>query len=387
VEATGSGAGIHSSGTYSGPPELYINSPNRDTETYKQTTDLHGSVMTFGPGNAVQSLSISLNNEPLKIISVTEGIRFDANQITRRSVEDNKTVFDGAILLKPGINLVKITCTDRNGQKSEQSIRIFKKAKLGNIYALVVGISKFHNPGYNLNYAASDARKFYDFLRSESGGQLPENRVKLLTDFSATRASTIRALTNLLGKATKEDTVEIYLATHGLTDFDGTLYYLCYDTDIKNLRGTGFSDNELTDILNKNTQAGKIVIYLDACHAGLSGLSQRYAKRGIGVYEVNERINSLATALSKTAGTGVVTFSASSFTGYSLEDPKWNGGIFTHCLVTGLEGEANENKDEWVSVNELDCYLIRKVMALTNGKQRPKVNGTLMGDTPLSKVR
>jgi uncharacterized caspase-like protein len=387
IEATGSGSGTYATATYSGLPELYVNSPNKDTETYKKTIDLHGSVMTFGPGNAAQSLSICLNNEPLKIISVTEDIRFDANQITRRPVEDNKTIFDGAISLRSGINVVKITCTDRNGQKSEQSVTIIKKAKLGNIYAVVVGISKFHNPGYNLNYAASDARKFYDFLRTESGGELPENRVRLLADSSATRANVIGTLTNLLGRTTKDDTVEIYLATHGITDFDGTLYYLCYDTDIENLRGTGFSDNELSDILNKNIQAGKIVIYLDACHSGLSGLSERYAKRGIGVYEVNERINSLAGALSKTAATGVVCFSASSSTGYSLEDPKWKGGVFTHCLVNGLQGEANGNNDEWVSVNELDNYLVRKVMALTNGKQRPKVNGTLMEDTPLSKVR
>ena len=141
------------------------------------------------------------------------------------------------------------------------------------------------------------------------------------------------------------------------------------------------------DILNKNIAAGKIIIYLDACHSGLSGLSERYAKRGIGVYEVNERINSLAGALSKTAATGVMCFLASSSTGYSLEDPKWKGGVFTYCLVNGLQGKANGNNDEWVSVNELDNYLVRKVMALTNGKQRPKVNGTLMGNTPLSKVR
>lgn len=387
VKAAGGGAAAYAGATYSGPPELYINSPNKDVKTYKKTIDLHGSIMTFGTGNAVQSLSISLNGKPLKIISVTEDIRFDANQITKRPAEDNKTIFDGVIFLEPGINVVEIRCVDRNGRIKEQSVRIVKKAKLGNIYAVVMGISKFHNQGYNLNYAASDGRKFYDFLRSEAGGKLPKKRVKLLTDSSATRANVIGTLTSLLGKATKEDTVEIYIATHGITDFDGTLYYLCYDTNIENLRGTGFSDRDLTDILNKNIAAGKIIIYLDVCHSGLSGLSERYAKRSIGVYEVNERINSLAGALSKTAATGVVCFSASSSTGYSLEDSKWNGGIFTHCLVNGLEGKANENKDEWVTVDELDSYLVKKVLALTEGKQRPKVNGTLMGDTPLSRVR
>lgn len=386
VRATGSGPGVYGSPTYLGPAELYINSPIKDTKTYKETIDLHGSIMTFGPGNAIQKLSISLNNRPLTIIPVTEGIRFKPNQITKRTVEGNKTIFDGLIALKPGVNEIKIKCTDRNNQKSEQTIKITKLAKLGNIYAVVIGISNFANVDYNLEYASSDARKFYEFLKSETGGQLPENRIRLLADSTATRASVIGTLTNFLGRSTKQDTIEIYLATHGLIDFDGTLYYLCYDTDIENLRGTGFSDNELTDIL-KNIRAGKIIIYLDACHAGSSGLSERYAKRGIRLYEVNERINSLAAALSKTSATGVVTFSASSSTGYSIEGPKWDGGIFTHCLVKGLEGEANENEDEWVSVNELDSYLVRNVMALTEGKQRPKVNGTLMGDTPLSKVK
>ena len=387
VKAVGGGAAAYAGAVYSGPPEVYINSPNKDVKTYKKTIDLHGSIMTFGAGNAVQNMSISLNGEPLRIISVAEDIRFDANQITKRPAEENKTIFDGVISLEPGINVVKIKCVDRNGQIKEQSVRIVKKAKLGNIYAVVVGISEFHNPGYNLNYAVSDARKFYDFLRSESGGKLPENRIRLLADSSATRANVIGTLTNLLGKTTKDDTVEIYIATHGITDFDGMLYYLCYDTDIENLRGTGFSDNELTDILKKNIQAGKIVIYLDACHSGLSGLSERYAKRGIRVYEVNDRINSLAGALSKTAATGVVCFSASSSTGYSIEDQKWDGGVFTHCLINGLKGGANKNNDEWVTVDELDTYLVKKVLTLTDGKQRPKVNGTLTGETPLSKVR
>ena len=37
-------------------------------------------------------------------------------------------------------------------------------------------LSSFANADYNLKYAASDASKFYGFLRSEYGGQLSENR-------------------------------------------------------------------------------------------------------------------------------------------------------------------------------------------------------------------
>jgi len=388
VKTIGGSAGGSSITAYSGPPELYINSPNMNVTTIKEIVDLHGSVMVFGRGNAVEELTITLNGSSLKVTRVQEEIRLDPNQITRRVMEEEKTIFDGLIKLMPGVNELKIKCRDRNGQKSEKVIRITKKAKLGNIYAVVVGISNFANSEYNLDYAASDAAKFYDFLRSKAGGQLPDNQIKLLSNFSATRANVIGSLNNLLGRSTREDTVEIYLATHGYIDFNGDFYYICYDTDIENVMATGFSDRELTDVLKK-INAGKVIIYLDACHSGVSGLGERYAtRRDIGVYcDVNERINGLAGALSKISQTGVVTFSASSTEGYSLENQKWDGGVFTHCLINGLKGAANKNGDEWVDINEIDNYLRKKIMVLTGGKQKPKMNNRLSGETPLSKVR
>ena len=373
--------------SYSGPPEVYVNSPNNNIEVFKETIDLHGSIITFGAGNDVEDVSVTINGKELKVTPVPEDMRLGTNRIARRQVEANKILLDGEVALAPELNEIKIVCIDRNNQKSEHVIHVTKKAKLGNIYAVVVGISNFAYPSYKLQYAASDAKKFYNFLRSEKGGGLSADRVKLLTDAEATRAGIIAAMTKFLGKATKDDTVQIYFATHGLVGEDGNLYYLAYNTDIGNLRGTGFSNNDLEDIVNTNIHAGKIVMYIDSCHSGLSGLSKKlYAKRGIGVYEVNEKINSLAAQLSKTA-TGVTTFSASSASGFSLEDSEWDGGIFTYCLLNGLNGEANEDKDEWVTIGELENYLNREVLVLTEGKQKPKVNGTLLDETPLSKVR
>lgn len=374
--------------TYSGPPELYLNSPNDNAKTIEKQINLHGSVMTFGAGNAAQEFRATLNGVSMPVIPVNDDIKLEPNHITQRKVEDNKVIFDGTVLLKPGENILQISCADRNGRQNSKTIKIFKQARLGNIYAVVVGVSKFADSRYDLQYAASDAEKFHRFLRSEAGGKIPDSRIRLLTDAGATRANVIGTITGLLGRSSKDDTVEIYLATHGYVDLDGTFYYLCHDTDIDNLRGTGFSDEELTTILNKNIKAGKVILYLDACHSGQSGLDEkRYAKRSIGVKEVNDKINGLAAALSRSAKTGVMTFSASSSQGYSLEDSQWSGGIFTHYLVKGLQGEANENDDEWVNIGEIDSYLSRKIVSETAGKQRPKVNGTLVGTTPLAKVR
>jgi len=70
-----------------------------------------------------------------------------------------------------------------------------------------------------------------------------------------------------------------------------------------------------------------------------------------------------------------------------LENKEWDGGIFTHCLIKGLYGKVNENNYEWVTLDELDNYLTGEVFIMTDGKHKPKVNCTLIGETTvLSKV-
>ncbi len=366
-------------------PQLHLNSPNNNAETYDKTVNIHGSVIAIGKGNAVQSLSVAVNGDSLKVVPVTEAIRLRTDRITKRVTETNMIEFDGQISLKSGTNIIEIVSTDRNNQTKKKTVRVVKKDKLGDIYAVVLGVSQFADTSLNLEYAASDAKKFYDFLRSKAGGELPEQRIVLLTDHNANRAAIIKALTKFLGTAGPDDTVEIYLATHGVVGDDGVLYYLTHNTEMDNLIGTSFSTTDFDRIVGNDIEAGRIIVYLDACHSGLSGLSEMYNRRGIGVIETNQRINSLAAQLSK-AESGVATFSASSSSGFSIEDSKWDGGVFTYHLLKGLQGEANENNDEWISIGELENYLASEVRVDTEGKQKPKMNGTLTDETPVAKI-
>ncbi len=390
IQQTVAASGTHTSGGgfYAGAPELYINTPQNNSETMEKVVSLHGSIISYGKGNAIDRFDVKLNGRSLKTVSGRSNAP-TTQQIAYAHRADNKLVFDGKIQLQPGENTLLIQGIDRNNQPCRQTLTITKKARLGDIYALVVGISRFANAGYNLDYATSDAEKFYRFLQSDVGGGLNADRVRLLTDEQATRARIIKEMTRFLGRAGQDDTVQLYLATHGLTGSDGTLYYLCHNTETDNLPGTGFSDKDLTEIISHNIEAGKLILYLDACHSGLSGLSgQRYARRGIGVHEVNEKINNLAVGLSKVGQTGVATFSATSASGYSLEGKDWQGGVFTHCLVSGLRGKANTDNDEWVTIKEIDNYLTDNIRSLTNGEQKPRLNCTLPADkTPLAKVK
>jgi len=368
---------------FSMPPQIYINSPNKNEITYSEIINFRGNALAVGQGNAIEKISITLNNKAIQIIPYSDSIRPKPGRLMQESV-DNKLIFKGKIALDSNTNKIKIKCIDRNNNEAQEEISVVRKARLGNIYAVVIGINHFANDSLNLHYASSDAQKFYQYLMTETGGKIPQDRVKLLINEKANSAAIIKALTNFLGKAGSEDTVELYLATHGVIGNDGMLYYLAHNSEMDNLMGTAVSSAVLETIIKNKIRAGKVIIFLDACHSGQSGLSDIY-RRSVSPYEVNQKNNNLAAQLSKYAK-GVAIFSASSAQGYSEEDTQWDGGVFTYHLLEGLNGEANKNGDQWVTINEIDTYLRSEVMADTQGNQMPKMNTTLSGDTPVSQL-
>lgn len=68
-------------------------------------------------------------------------------------------------------------------------------------------------------------------------------------------------------------------------------------------------------------------------------------------------------------------FMAASANEVSQESDKWGGGVFTHYLIRGLRGEADENRDGFVYISELERYIRRAVPEATNGAQHPEVSG------------
>ena len=73
-------------------------------------------------------------------------------------------------------------------------------------------------------------------------------------------------------------------------------------------------------------------------------------------------------------GTGAVVISSASGNEYALEGERWNNGVFTYAVLSGLkEGRADANKDGVVTVGELQAYVIDEVRKLTAGGQNPTV--------------
>jgi hypothetical protein len=73
------------------------------------------------------------------------------------------------------------------------------------------------------------------------------------------------------------------------------------------------------------------------------------------------RLNNGSTIISSAGGTE-----------YAMEGEQWENGVFTYCLLTGLENkEADLNSDKIITLIELQEYLRYKVPELTEGNQQP----------------
>ncbi|MFZ5572457.1 MAG: caspase family protein [Thermodesulfobacteriota bacterium] len=246
-------------------------------------------------------------------------------------------------------------------------------------WAVVIGISAYSDTRIpSLRYATADARSLYNWLVSPKGGKYPPRNVTLLLDRQATGRNIKNALFNWLRQALEEDVVIIYFAGHGSPDTPDTpdnLYLLPYDTQYDNIAATGFPMWDIETALKRFIHAKTVVVVADACHSGGVGQSFDVARRSIRALDVNP-IAARLEQLSEISG-GVAVISASGDRQTSQEGKQWGGGhgVFTHFFMQGLNGDADYNNDQRVTLGELIPYLSEQVRRATRSAQSPTVAG------------
>ncbi len=250
------------------------------------------------------------------------------------------------------------------------------------LWGLAIGVSKYNSSSINLKYAHQDALHLEKFFKAQEGESFSEVHFKTLVNEEVTRNTIIEAITRHLGQAAPNDVIFIFVAGHGTQHRQsGSYYFMPSNSDFDNLLATGLrmSDfEESVKILSNNVN--KIIVAMDTCHSG----AMKVGMRSVGGGE------DLAGAIN--AASGLYILSASKAGEASLEseeftlDPDFTGhGAFTYALVKAMRGQADYDKDEYVSVNEMFQFVARQVPRLTNGKQHPyfRMQGT---DLPLVKV-
>ena len=324
-------------------------------------------VDVYDGGGGIKELNLYQNG---KLIYIDDEIKSIS--------EDNKIRRTYKVDLLNGQNDFKVVVL--NYQKVESKpdyIKILYSGDMlatANLYILSVGVNKYKNPKYNLNYAQPDAKSFIDKV-IERGSKMFKSVKKIeIYDSEATKANINAAFETVVKAAKPEDVFVFYYAGHGsLDDQDDNRYYLV-PTDVTQLYGDTEQLKEKAisaDELKANLaliKPQKQLILLDACHSG--GAMKAFKTRAAASEE--KALVQLARA------SGVVLIAASQSQQFATEFDELGHGVFTYSLLEAMDGKA-DNGDGKVTVKEIARYMEDRVPEISE-----KYNGEAQFPTGFS---
>lgn len=222
------------------------------------------------------------------------------------------------------------------------------------LYILAVGIDKYKNSRYNLNYAKADARGIAAQLVSSSAKIFRNIIVDSLFDENATTENIAAQVNRLKSQIKPEDVFLFYYAGHGIMNdpADGSKsdFYLVLHKvtqmqgNDEGLKANGLSASRLRDLLLE-VPAQKQLILFDACNSGGAVTSfTRGAAEEAAIFQ-----------LARSTGFTVLASTNQEQLAAELKDLKH--GIFTYAIINGLKGEADLKKDGKITVKEIELYL------------------------------
>ncbi len=261
------------------------------------------------------------------------------------------------------------------------------------LHLLAIGVNQYANSGYDLKYAAADARAFAEEVQRQQRklGSYGQIEVTTLLDSDATKANLLYALKRLAGSADAqapqgappalekikasepEDAVVIFYAGHG-TAQEQRFYLIPHDlgyagartdldeTGLKTILSHSVSDLELEQAC-EGIDAGHMLMVIDACNSG-QALEAEEKRRG--------PMNSKGLAqLAYEKGMYILT-AAQSFQA-AMEAEQLGHGYLTYALVEeGLKSAAADvdPKDGQVVLREWLDYATERVPRMQEAKMR-----------------
>jgi hypothetical protein len=221
---------------------------------------------------------------------------------------------------------------------------------LPTVHILTIGINKYRDPRFDLDYGVSDAVSILQSLQA-SQGTFGKVIAEKLTDAAATRGAIVNALTGLQ-RAPADDILVVYLAGHG--EIEGNdWYFLPHDVVFtpQGIQRTGISATTLRDLLSR-VGPQRVMILIDSCKSGGS-------------------IDTLATAIDRKLlrslgrDAGVAILAGARRDQFAEEFPQLHHGAFTYVVLQGVDGKADVHHDGRITSDEILTYSTSELPELT----------------------
>ncbi|MEZ4941334.1 MAG: caspase family protein [Saprospiraceae bacterium] len=238
------------------------------------------------------------------------------------------------------------------GNSGPASLRKNKDAPLDsiNLYALIVGTSRYSGEHLKLNYPDKDAQAFAEALRLCGEPLFGKNiEIKLLStnaDPWPRKAEIRQALQEFAANADPNDILLVYLSGHGITyppnSEKGQFYYLTTDIVTDDLKDPAvrnekaIAQDSLQQWINQVT-ARKRILILDACNSG-----QVVKAMGPGEKALNSDQRRALERMKDRSGMFVLAGSAADKS--SFEASRFGHGLLTYSLLNNMPKVAAENK-------------------------------------------
>ena len=340
---------------------LIITSQNDSTYKWRQKV-LPINVDISEKGSKLDEIRIYNNGKLVLKEPLSSEILFRGTKNTVKSYN---------IKLNNGKNKIKTVVLNKERTESlpaQVTVNYDGKEALKDLFVLAIGINKYKNPDYNLNYAANDAKSYIDVLKKNSKKIFNNVNITFLKNDEANKENIFKKINELSKKVGPEDVFIFYYAGHGVMrndDKNKHFYIIPHNItdlycDINTLNKDAISADELLNF-SINIKAEKQLFILDACQSGAA--LNTFATGGL------KREKAIAQ-LARTTGTFFLT--AAEDVQYANEIGNLKHGTFTYAILEALEGKADGGlMDKKITVNEMKTYVEARVPQLTK-----KYNGS-----------
>lgn len=282
-----------------------------------------------------------------------------------------KIDFDVANVPIPGNDMAMQKKSTSSGKapvmvgKSDVDINIPVSAKKReNAIAVIFGIENYKNVS-SVSYATRDAQYVKEYFNKTLG--IPSDRMYYKTNEDATVGELKKVFEGWLQNRVDSLTeVFVYYAGHGAPSGDEKAYLIPHDADPNYAKQTGYALEKLYESLGA-LKAKHVYVFLDACFSGMNREQKMLLAdaRAIGIKPKDASSSEKLTV-----------FSAAASNQISSGWPEKSHGLFTYFLLKGLQGEADMNKDNVITVDELSVYIkasVSKQAGFIDREQTPQV--------------